>query len=144
MCYIRIYIYIYIYIYRKTMNVEQVWNIDQVSAYRQPSRPRLSKHLNAIGRIASLRIQRSIQAARAESPRQGSSTVVSMRELDPSPLDNPRLESISDPPHRRAPIHRITCIKRFTLHPVSITRFPLRRFSPGAGLLRYVFFIGSG
>ena len=30
------------------------------------------------------------------------------------------------------------------LHPVSITRFPLRRFSPGAGLLRYVFFIGSG
>ena len=30
------------------------------------------------------------------------------------------------------------------VHPVSITRFPLRRFSPGAGLLRYVFFIGSG
>ena len=30
------------------------------------------------------------------------------------------------------------------LHPVSITRFPLRRFSPGAGLLTYVFFIGSG
>ena len=26
------------------------------------------------------------------------------------------------------------------LHPVSITRFPLGRFSPGAGLLRYVFF----
>ena len=25
------------------------------------------------------------------------------------------------------------------VHPVSITRFPLRRFSPGAGLLRYVF-----
>ena len=25
------------------------------------------------------------------------------------------------------------------LHPVSITRFPLRRSSPGAGLLRYVF-----
>ena len=33
---------------------------------------------------------------------------------------------------------------RPALHPVSITRFPLRRFSPGAGLLRYVFFIGSG
>ena len=31
-----------------------------------------------------------------------------------------------------------------TLHPVSITRFPLRRFSPGADLLRYVFFIDSG
>ena len=30
------------------------------------------------------------------------------------------------------------------LHPVSITRFPLRMFSSGAGLLRYVFFIGSG
>ena len=30
------------------------------------------------------------------------------------------------------------------LNPVSITRFPLRRFSSGAGLLRYVFFIGSG
>ena len=30
------------------------------------------------------------------------------------------------------------------VHPVSITRFPLRRFSPGAGLLRYVFFIRSG
>ena len=30
------------------------------------------------------------------------------------------------------------------IHPVSITRFPLIRFSPGAGLLRYVFFIGSG
>ena len=29
-------------------------------------------------------------------------------------------------------------------HPVSITRFPLRRFSQGAGLLRYVLFIGSG
>ena len=27
-----------------------------------------------------------------------------------------------------------------TIHPVSITRFPLSRFSPGAGLLRYVFF----
>ena len=26
------------------------------------------------------------------------------------------------------------------VHPVSIARFPLRRFSPGAGLLRYVFF----
>ena len=26
-----------------------------------------------------------------------------------------------------------------SLHPVSITRFPLRIFSPGAGLLRYVF-----
>ena len=25
------------------------------------------------------------------------------------------------------------------LHPVSITRFPLRRFSPGAGLLRNTF-----
>ena len=24
------------------------------------------------------------------------------------------------------------------IHPVSITRFPLRRLSPGAGLLRYV------
>ena len=31
-----------------------------------------------------------------------------------------------------------------TVHPVSITRFPLTRLSPGAGLLRYVFFIGSG
>ena len=30
------------------------------------------------------------------------------------------------------------------LHPVSITRFPLSRFSPGAGLLRNPFFIGSG
>ena len=30
------------------------------------------------------------------------------------------------------------------LHPVSIARFLLRRFSPGAGLLRYVFFIGGG
>ena len=30
------------------------------------------------------------------------------------------------------------------IHPFSITRFPLQRFSPGAGLLRYVFFIGSG
>ena len=30
------------------------------------------------------------------------------------------------------------------LHPVSITRFPLRRFSPGAGLLRNILFIGSG
>ena len=29
------------------------------------------------------------------------------------------------------------------VHPVSITRFQLRRFSPGAGLLRYVLFIGS-
>ena len=35
-----------------------------------------------------------------------------------------------------------TCVRQ--VHPVSITRFPLRRFSPGAGLLRYVFFIGSG
>ena len=26
-----------------------------------------------------------------------------------------------------------------TVHPVSITRFPLRRFSPGAGLLRNLF-----
>ena len=32
----------------------------------------------------------------------------------------------------------------FGIQPVSITRFPLTRFSPGAGLLRYVFFIGSG
>ena len=32
----------------------------------------------------------------------------------------------------------------YIIHPVSITRFPLTRFSPGAGLLRYVFFIGSG
>ena len=30
------------------------------------------------------------------------------------------------------------------VHPVSITRFPLRRFSPGAGLLRNPFFISSG
>ena len=30
------------------------------------------------------------------------------------------------------------------VHPVSITRFPLRRFSPGAGLLRNRFFVGSG
>ena len=30
------------------------------------------------------------------------------------------------------------------VHPVSITRFPLRRFSPGAGLLRNPLFIGSG
>ena len=30
------------------------------------------------------------------------------------------------------------------LHLVSITRFPLRRFSPGAGLRRNLFFIGSG
>ena len=30
------------------------------------------------------------------------------------------------------------------LHPVSITRFPLRRLSPGAELLRYLFFIGGG
>ena len=30
------------------------------------------------------------------------------------------------------------------VHPVSITRFPLRQFSPGAGLLRNLFFIGSG
>ena len=31
------------------------------------------------------------------------------------------------------------------LHPVSITRFPLTRFSPGSGLLRNRFlFIGSG
>ena len=29
-------------------------------------------------------------------------------------------------------------------HPVSMTRFPLRKLSPGAWLLRYVFFIGSG
>ena len=29
------------------------------------------------------------------------------------------------------------------VHPVSIARFPLRRLSPGAGLLRYVFSIGS-
>ena len=28
---------------------------------------------------------------------------------------------------------------RLFVHPVSIARFPLRRFSPGAGLLRYVF-----
>ena len=27
-----------------------------------------------------------------------------------------------------------------SVHPVSITRFPLRRFSPGAGLLRNRFF----
>ena len=26
--------------------------------------------------------------------------------------------------------------KQLMIHPVSITRFPLRRFSPGAGLLR--------
>ena len=39
-----------------------------------------------------------------------------------------------------------TCVHVYVLylHPVSITRFPLRRFSPGAGLLRYAFFIGSG
>ena len=30
------------------------------------------------------------------------------------------------------------------LHPVSITRLPLRRFSPGAGLLSSLFFIGRG
>ena len=31
------------------------------------------------------------------------------------------------------------------VHPVSITRFPLTRFSPGSGLLRNLFFvIGSG
>ena len=30
------------------------------------------------------------------------------------------------------------------VHPVSIARSPLRRFSPGAGLLRCVFFIGGG
>ena len=29
----------------------------------------------------------------------------------------------------------------YMLHPVSIARFPLARFSPGAGLLRYVFFV---
>ena len=28
----------------------------------------------------------------------------------------------------------------YGLHPVSITRFPLSRFSPGAGLLRHPFF----
>ena len=33
-----------------------------------------------------------------------------------------------NPPHRRRHVH-----------PVSITRFPLRRFSPGAGLLRNPF-----
>ena len=32
----------------------------------------------------------------------------------------------------------------YTIHPVSITRFPLKIFSPGAGLLRYVCFIGTG
>ena len=30
------------------------------------------------------------------------------------------------------------------IHPVSITRFPLRRCSPGAGLLKIHLFIGSG
>ena len=32
------------------------------------------------------------------------------------------------------------CIVAPPVHPVSITRFPLRRFSPGAGLLRNHFF----
>ena len=32
-----------------------------------------------------------------------------------------------------------TCICVHMIHPVSITRFPLRQFSPGAGLLRNPF-----
>ena len=32
------------------------------------------------------------------------------------------------------------CCSETPAHPVSITRFPLRRVSPGAGLLRYVVF----
>ena len=36
------------------------------------------------------------------------------------------------------------CTRVVAQHLVSITRFPLRRLSPGAGLLRYVCFIGSG
>ena len=37
----------------------------------------------------------------------------------------------------------LQCLKRRydMLHPVSITRFPLSRFSPGAGLLRNPFFL---
>ena len=31
-------------------------------------------------------------------------------------------------------------VSQSAVHPVSITRFPLRRFSPGAGLLRNRFF----
>ena len=35
-------------------------------------------------------------------------------------------------------------VGRLGVHPVSITRFPLIIFSPGAGLLRNRLFIGSG
>ena len=34
------------------------------------------------------------------------------------------------------PTHARTHTHTLTLHPVSITRFPLTRFSPGSGLLR--------
>ena len=47
------------------------------------------------------------------------------------------------PPHRGSSEFRQTQDLPFAfmvLHPVSITRFPLRRFSPGAGLLRNPFF----
>ena len=33
----------------------------------------------------------------------------------------------------------IMIVIEIVIHPVSITRFPLRRFSPGAGLLRNPF-----
>ena len=33
------------------------------------------------------------------------------------------------------PLKSTMLVRRLAVHPVSITRFPLRRFSPGAGLL---------
>ena len=38
--------------------------------------------------------------------------------------------------HREASWYIVAIFYPFSLRPVSITRFPLRRFSPGAGLLR--------
>ena len=41
--------------------------------------------------------------------------------------------------HNQFPSGELPIGGQISPHPVSITRFPLTRFSPGAGLLRYVF-----
>ena len=46
--------------------------------------------------------------------------------------------SLSKNNHAARLAHPYIILYYSIVHPVSITRFPLRRFSPGAGLLRYV------
>ena len=56
-------------------------------------------------------------------------------------LDQTRLPRAAQALAQTGPPHPIEGFPFMYIHPVSITRFPLRRFSPGAGLLRNRFLL---